>query len=102
MHPALAADLFQPFKFGERIGVVVDAQIVEGIVLAVVDQQARLGLQPIPVQDKSLGYALGHLQSTQQTIESSMFSQLFPNLFRIQGDAWTKVHDVEKSQITAR
>ena len=30
MHPALAADLFQPFKFGERIGVVVDAQVEVG------------------------------------------------------------------------
>jgi hypothetical protein len=37
MHPAPAGDLLQPRNLGERVGVVVDAQIVEGVVLAVVD-----------------------------------------------------------------
>ena len=39
MHPALAADLFQPFELGERIGVVVDAQVEIGPFLLAVDQQ---------------------------------------------------------------
>ena len=30
MHPALAADLLQPFEFGQRIGVVVDPQVEIG------------------------------------------------------------------------
>ena len=30
MHPALAADLFQPLEFGKRIAVVVDAQVEIG------------------------------------------------------------------------
>ena len=30
MHPALAAHRFKPFELGERIGVIVDAQIEIG------------------------------------------------------------------------
>ena len=41
MHPALAGHLLQARQLGQRIGVVVDAQVVERIVLAVVDQQRR-------------------------------------------------------------
>ena len=39
MHPALARDLFQAGKLAQRIGVVVHPEIVEGVVLAVMDQQ---------------------------------------------------------------
>ena len=39
MHPALAADRFEPRKLGERIGVVVDAQVEIGPLLLAVDQQ---------------------------------------------------------------
>ena len=41
MHPALAADLFQPLEFGKRIGMVVDAQIEIGPFLLAMDQQRR-------------------------------------------------------------
>ena len=39
MHPALAADRLQPFQFGERIGVVVDAQVEIGPFLLAVNQK---------------------------------------------------------------
>ena len=39
MHPALARHLLQAGELGEGIGMVVDAQVVEGVILAVVDQQ---------------------------------------------------------------
>ena len=43
MHPALAADLFQPLQFGEWIGVVVDAQVeVRPFLLALDDERGRL------------------------------------------------------------
>ena len=41
MHPALAAHRFEPRELGERIGVVVDAQIEVGPLLLAVDQRAR-------------------------------------------------------------
>ena len=41
MHPALAADLFQPFEFGQRIGMVVDAQVEIGPFLLALDHQRR-------------------------------------------------------------
>ena len=41
MHPALARDLLQASELCQWIGVIVDAQVVERIVLPVVDQQRR-------------------------------------------------------------
>ena len=41
MHPAFARHLLQPRQLGQGIGVIVDAQVVERVVLAVVDQQRR-------------------------------------------------------------
>ncbi len=41
MHPALAADLFEPFELGERIDVVVDAQVEIGPFFLAMDQQRR-------------------------------------------------------------
>ena len=41
MHPALAADLLQPLQFGERIGVIVDAQVEIGPLLLAMDHQRR-------------------------------------------------------------
>ena len=38
MHPALAADLLEPFEFGQRIGVVVDAQVELRPLLVAIDQ----------------------------------------------------------------
>ena len=40
MHPALAAHRFEPLKLGERIGVIVDAQVEVGPLLLAVDQRA--------------------------------------------------------------
>src|SRR5258707_3688361 len=48
MHPALARDFLQAFKLAQRVGMVIDAQVVERVVLAVVDQQ-RCRLTPTPV-----------------------------------------------------
>ena len=39
VHPALAADLLQPLELGERIGVVVDAQVEVGVFLGRMDEQ---------------------------------------------------------------
>ena len=39
MHPAFAADLFQPFELGQRIGMVVDPQIEFGPRLFAVDDE---------------------------------------------------------------
>ena len=37
MHPALTADLFQPFQLGERVQVIVDAQVEVGPLFLAVD-----------------------------------------------------------------
>ena len=39
MHPALAADRFEALEFGERIGMVVDAQVESRPFLVAMDQQ---------------------------------------------------------------
>jgi hypothetical protein len=41
MHPALAAHLFEAFEFGQRIGVIVDAQIERRPFLVAVNQNCR-------------------------------------------------------------
>ena len=41
MHPALAADRFEPLELGKRIGMVVDAQVEVGPFLLAVDQKRR-------------------------------------------------------------
>jgi len=41
MHPALAAHLLEPFEFGQRIGVIVDAQVEIGPLLLAMNQQRR-------------------------------------------------------------
>ena len=41
MHPALAADRLQARQFGERVAVIVDAQVEIGPFLFAMDQQRR-------------------------------------------------------------
>ena len=41
MHPALAAHRFEALELGERIGMVVDAQVEVGPFLLAMDQKRR-------------------------------------------------------------
>ena len=56
MHPALAAHLLQAREFGERIGVVVDAQVEVGLFLLAVDEQRRRLLAALVAARRLAGF----------------------------------------------
>jgi len=58
MYPGLARHLFQPRDLGERVGVIVGAQVQQGVVLLVMDEECRR-LPPAWQEGGSWAYPLG-------------------------------------------
>ena len=128
MHPAFAADLFQPRQFAQRIGMVVDAQIELGPFLVAMDQQRRRLLAALvaagglagmhrrdqPLRERQFGVgdigfrgvvehggAGQHVAGNREAVALDMPAPVDAFAPGMRGDAALGVHDVQLPAFTA-